>query len=208
MTVFRTVFFCTFSLLLVQVSTVVAIAGDRSDRAEQLILDLSEQAKLILSTTEDTLSEREIHFVKAIEGDFRFDVISEIVIGPTWQTLSSTQRNLFIDLFSDFYLQAYGSQLGGYPGDRFDILSSSENGSRDSFVKTKLNRPKRTSVTLLWRVREFEGKPYIIDLVIDDISVALSHREHFDGVLKDDGIEGVITLLTIRAERLSAQPLY
>jgi phospholipid transport system substrate-binding protein len=207
LTVLRTVFFSILSLFLVQVSLMTATAGDRSDRAERLILNLSEQAKSILSTTEDTLFERETRLVKAIEEDFNFKVISEFVIGPGWQSLSSSEQRIFIELFSDFYLQAYGSQLGGYPGDSFKIVSSVEKGSRDSFVVAKLVRPKRIPVTLRWRIREFEGKPNVIDIVIDDISVALSHREHFDGVIKDDGIEGVITLLTIRAERLSAQPL-
>lgn len=184
-----------------------ATAGDRSDRAERLILNLSEQAKFILSTTGDALSERETQLVKAIEEDFNFKVISEFVIGPDWQSLSSSQQRIFIELFSDFYLQAYGNQLGGYPGDSFNIVSSVEKGSRDSFIVAKLVRPKRTPVTLRWRIREFEGKPYVIDIVIDNISVALSHREHFDAVIRDDGIEGVITLLTIRAERLSAQSL-
>ncbi|MEH6548122.1 MAG: ABC transporter substrate-binding protein [Sneathiella sp.] len=208
MTVLRIVFFSILCMLLVQASAMTATAGDRSDRAERFILDLSEQAKAILSSPDDSLSEREARLARTIEDKFNFEVISEFVVGPKWKTLSKARQSVFIKLFSDFFLQAYNSQLGGYPGDKFVIVSSAEKGSRDSFIMAKLLRPKRSPVTLRWRIREYAEKPYVIDIVIDDISVALSHREHFDGVIKDDGIDGVITLLTIRAERLSAQPLY
>ncbi|MEH6524948.1 MAG: ABC transporter substrate-binding protein [Sneathiella sp.] len=208
MTVLRIVFFSILSILLVQTSAMTAAAGDRSDRAERLILELSEQAKAILSSPDDSLSEREARLARTIEDKFNFEVISEFVVGPKWQTLSKARQSVFIKLFSDFFLQAYGSQLGGYPGDKFKIESSAEKGTRDSFIRAQLLRPKRSPVTLRWRIREYDGKPYVIDIMIDDISVALSHREHFDGVIKDDGVDGVITLLAIRAERLSAQPLY
>lgn len=207
MTVFRAVFLCIITLSIVNVVTIAAIAGDRSDRSKRLILSMSDQATTILSSSEDTLSEREAQLGRAIEEGFNFDVISEFVVGADWQTLSISQKTKFIELFSDFYLQAYGSQLGGYPGDSLKIVSSVEKGRRDSFIVTRLDRHNRNPVTVRWRLRDIEGKPYIIDLVIDDISVALSHREHFDAVIRDEGIAGVITLLTIRAERLSAQPL-
>jgi len=181
-------------------------AEDRSHRAEKLVNDLSLNAKDILSRKEKSLEERESHLIQSIGDNFHLVFIGEFVVGPDWGKMSEMQQEEFIELFQDFYLRAYSSQLGGYPEDELVIISTLKKGSKDSFVITELNRPKRQTVSIHWRIREFEDKPQIIDILIDGTSVAFSHREGFSKVLKNDGIEGLIDLLKIRAERLSAQP--
>jgi phospholipid transport system substrate-binding protein len=192
----------------VQVPIQFASANERAVMAQQLIQNLSEQSSSILSNQNNSLSEREDNLVRLLEKNFDLESISKFVVGPKWETLSNAQKNIFTELFSDFYLRAYGSQLGGYPGDRLEIISAKDRGRKDSFVMTRLERRKRKPVILRWRVREIDGELLITDLFIGQTSVALSHREHFDKVMKDEGIAGLITLLTIRAERLPAQPHY
>ncbi|MCR9213548.1 MAG: ABC transporter substrate-binding protein [Proteobacteria bacterium] len=189
-----------------QVFSISSFAEERSDRARALISDLAGNAKTILSLPEKTLDEREQHLIESIGNEFHIPFISQFVVGPGWDNLSDQQRADFLELFEDFFLRAYSSQLGGYPDEELVIVSAAKKGSKDSFVMTKLRRPERQTVSIRWRVREFQDKPQIIDLWIDGTSVALTHREGFHRVLSNDGIDGLINLLKIRAERLSAQP--
>ncbi|WP_301105858.1 ABC transporter substrate-binding protein [Sneathiella sp.] len=182
-----------------------AAAGDRATRAEAVILELSQQAREILSQTDTPLQSRENHLTAVIGRHFHFTLISELVVGPGWTDLPQHQRQEFLNLFRDFYLNAYGSQLGGYPDDEFTILDVQEKGSRDAFVTTRLIRPKREPVVVDWRLREILGAPLIIDILINGTSVAISHREGFQPILASEGIGGLITLFQIRAERLNAE---
>jgi phospholipid transport system substrate-binding protein len=181
-------------------------AGERAERAQALVVELSGDAKAVLSQSNAPLAEREDQLAETIRDGFQIKFIGKFVVGPDWEKMTDAQRNDFIELFEDFYLKAYSSHLGGYPQDELIIVSAFEKGSKDSFVVTKLKRPKRKTVSVRWRVRENEQTPQIIDIVIDGTSVALTHRKGFDRVLQADGIEGLISLLRIRAERLSAQP--
>lgn len=182
-----------------------AVAAERATRAEAVILDLSRQARDILSQTDKPIRARESQLATSIGRHFHFTLISELVVGPDWADLPQHQRQEFLNLFRDFYLLSYGSQLGGYPDDDFTILTVEEKGARDAFVTTRLIRPKRDPVVVDWRLREVLGSPLIIDILINGTSVAISHREGFQPVLSSDGIEGLITLFQIRAERLNAE---
>ncbi|MFC4270286.1 hypothetical protein GQF03_00865 [Sneathiella chungangensis] len=180
-----------------------ASAGERATRAQAVIAGLSGQAKAILSQPDKPLASRESHLAAIIGRNFHFTLIAELVIGPEWETLPQERRQEFLELFRDFFLQAYGSQLGGYPGDEFTVLSVEEKGSRDAYVHSRLIRPQREAVEIDWRLREILGTPLIIDIIINGTSVALSHREAFYPVLRREGIGGLITLFKIRAERLN-----
>ncbi|MAZ02135.1 MAG: hypothetical protein CMN56_03260 [Sneathiella sp.] len=193
------------ALSALTVGETVAQTDNRGARAEAAILAISEKAKSILSQRSKPLAEREKLLVATIGRNFHFTLIAELVIGPSWEKLPHDQRQEFLDLFRDFFLSSYGSQLGGYPDDRFVIQSVAEKGARDSFVRTTLTRPKRETITLDWRLREVLGRPLIIDLLINGTSVAISHRESFNLVLSSDGMEGLLTLFKIRAERLNAE---
>ncbi len=203
---FRKIGFGLVLTVVCQMLAVSSFAEDRSDRARALISDLAGNAKSILSLPEKTLDEREQHLIEAIGSEFHIPFISQFVVGPGWESLSDQQRADFLELFEDFFLRAYSSQLGGYADEKLVIVSAIKKGSKDSFVQTKLHRPERQTVKIRWRIREFQNKPQIIDLWIDGTSVALTHREGFHRVLSNDGIDGLINLLKIRAERLSAQP--
>ena len=182
-----------------------AMTDDRGPRAQAVILELSENARRILSQTDKPLQSREKELTATIGPHFHFTLMSELVIGPGWTDLPQPQRQEFLNLFRDFYLHSYGRQFGGYPGDEFTILSVKEKGSRDAFVTTRLIRPKRDAVRVDWRLREVLGKPLIIDILINGTSVAISHREGFQPILAGEGIAGLITLFQIRAERLNAE---
>lgn len=184
----------------------VGHAEDRSHRAERLVSTLKLDAHKILSEPDKSLDERETHLAEAIRNRFHIAFIGEFVVGPTWDNLSDAQQSEFLELFGDFFLRAYSGQLGGYAEDELVIVSAAKKGSKDSFVVTTLSRPKRQTSTVRWRIREFDEKPLVIDILIDGTSVALDHRAGFHRVLENDGIDGLITLLKIRAERLSAQP--
>ncbi|WP_161314967.1 ABC transporter substrate-binding protein [Sneathiella litorea] len=181
------------------------LAGERAKRAESVIVNLSRQATEILSQTDKPLNSRETQLAATIGRHFHFTLIAELVVGPKWEGIPQHERQEFLNLFRDFYLDSYGSQLGGYPDDEFTILSVQEKGSRDVFVKARLIRAQREAVVVDWRLREVLGRSLIIDILINGASVAFSHRENFHPVLSNDGIGGLITLFKIRAERLKAE---
>lgn len=194
----------SLGLLLICLTIPPGIAADQVTRARSLINAVADHADSILSEETTPLEVRERKLYSLIANNFHFGYITEFVVGPTWGTVPDKQRTEFTGLFKDFFIRSYGAEFGGYPGDTFIIVSVSEKGGLDSFVHSRLLRRGRPADSILWRVREFEHRPFIIDLIINGTSVALTHHQDFREILQNEGIDRLITLFKIRQERLSA----
>lgn len=183
-----------------------AVNADSSkDVARRLISTITENASFILTPDDNSLEEREGEFHQFLEENIDFSFIAALVMGGYWQQMSDEQKQDFIDLFANFFLKSYASQFGGYPGEKIFIQRVRQNGATDVFVKLQLHRPNRKPTTSEWRIREFAGIPQIIDLEVAGVSVVISHKKGFHQHLSRKGVDGLLTLLRIRADRLSAQ---
>ncbi|GLQ07288.1 MlaC/ttg2D family ABC transporter substrate-binding protein [Sneathiella chinensis] len=180
-------------------------AEGRVDPAYKLIQSMAEQAKSRLSNDTLPIDRRESLFRQDIRPAFDFDFISAFVVGPKWDRLEPRQKEEFTDLFSEFFLQSYSFQFGGYPEDRFEILEVKANGDGDLFVLTQLFRPNRKRVVSRWRLRESADGLRIVDVEISGTSVITAHRKSFHNQLVRGSVEGLLNILRMRAERLSPQ---
>lgn len=193
------------AIFVLILGTGAVIAGVSNETAKRFISDITENASFILMPDEQMLEEREKEFHSFLKQNFDFSFISALVMGNYWNQMSDEQRSEFIGLFSDFFLKSYASQFGGYPGEKSVIRQVQRNSTTDAFVKLSLYRPKRKPANSEWRIREFAGIPRIIDLKVSGVSVVISHKKGFHRHMERKGVEGLLTLLRIRAERLSAQ---
>ncbi|MEH6402997.1 MAG: ABC transporter substrate-binding protein [Sneathiella sp.] len=174
-------------------------------QAHDLIQSLVDRAPVILRPSNKSLENREQVLQKELGQHIDFALMASVVMGRYWKTMEAAQKNDFFDLFSDFFLNSYTPLLGGYPGDKLEVRYSRNNGSQDVFVRTQLMRQNRKTIVSDWRMRKTGNKLRIIDLNVSGISVIVSHRESFHQHLDKKGVDGLLKLLQIRAERLPAQ---
>jgi ABC-type transporter MlaC component len=53
-------------------------------------------------------------------------------------------------------------------------------------------------------VRVTDGRHGIIDVMVGGVSMALTHRQEFSGLIKKGGMQGLINLLNARVDKLPA----
>ena len=79
------------------------------------------------------------------------------------------------------------------------VVGSAPLGSHDAPVDTALDGPAHDSpLHTAWRVRDFEGRLAIIDVVVEGVSIAMLQRQEFAQVLSRDGIEALLAPLRQR----------
>lgn len=183
-----------------------SLADERTETAVSMIEEISTTASSVLSSRQETLDERERNFHSILKKKIDFPFMSPLVMGAYWFRMNEEQKLEFTALFSDFFLNSYASQFGGYPGEKVRVKTVHKNGPKDVFVRLQLKRPGQRVSISEWRIREFAGIPKIIDVAIAGTSVVISHRKGFHEHLNKKGVEGLLTLLRIRADRISAQP--
>ncbi len=184
----------------------LSFADDRTETAIKMIEEISSIASSLLSSQEKSLNERESDFHSVLKKNIDFRFIAPLIMGTYWSQMNEEQKLDFTNLFADFFLKSYASQFGGYPGEKIRVKAVHKNGPKDVFVRLELKRPNQRIAISEWRIREFAGIPRIIDVSVAGASVVISHRKGFHQHLDKKGVEGLLTLLRIRADRVTAQP--
>lgn len=186
-------------------ASVAMAGGAKSDRAAQHIADLAANAIVVLEKQDLTLEQREDEFRVILQKGFNLKFIGRFVAGRSWRKMSSGQQQEYSALFSEYVLKSYASQLGGYAGEKFEVNSARAVGKKDVLVKSKIVRPSGPPIKTDWRLREFDGDPRIIDLMIEGISMAVTLRQEFGSVIRKKGVEGLLDRLRMKAEKMMAQ---
>jgi len=132
----------------------------------------------------------------------RFDVamISRIVLGRHWQTATAQERANFNALFGDFVVATYGRHLDNYAGEALRVGHAVDKGKRGTLVKSEIVRSNGNPVSLNWRLRRVGEDWRVVDLIVEGVSLALTHRAEADSVIRNEN--GRISALLERMRSL------
>lgn len=182
-----------------------ATAESRGQAADPIVFiqKLADQAINVLSTQNGSLKDREDRFRDLLRDDFAMDKISRFVVGGYWRRMSDEQRDTYQKLFSEWVLKTYSVRLGGYSGEQFRVIKKSPAGKRDVIVHTRIEQTAGNAFNANWRVRKVDDRYKIIDIYVEGVSMAVTQRSEFETILRRHGIDGLISQLRNRLEKLS-----
>ena len=172
--------------------------------AIQHIQLLGEQALGTLQRGDMSLEKREAALSGILNRGFDLPLIARFVLGKYWRRATPEQRESYVELFGQFVIKSYSRRLGGFEGSSFDIVGAEPIGKSDVLVTTILQRKSGPSFKVGWRVRLIGDKHKIIDMMAEGISMALSQRQEFAAVLKRDGVERLLQILSAKVGRMPA----
>ena len=197
-----------FPLLVLIVASIglgaIVQAAAESGGASRFIRDLGDQAIQVLQTPNLTLEQREGRFREILRQGFNVDFIGRFVIGKHWRKASAQQKADYQQLFGEYILQTYAGRFGGYAGEKLTVAEEKAAGKTDVVVRTRIDRPSGSPINADWRVRVTDGRYGIIDVMVQGVSMALTHRQEFSALIRKNGVDGLIQLLHARVDKLPA----
>jgi phospholipid transport system substrate-binding protein len=127
-------------------------------------------------------------------------------MGNYWKQASPEQQKEYLHVFSEWIVKTYAIRFGGYSGEKFSVSDTRVNEQdKDVFVATRIDRPDgKPPILASWRVRAIDGKPKIVDVQVDGVSMLVTHRSEFASVGAQGGVNGIIESLKGRIAKLSA----
>ncbi len=167
------------------------------DDAKIKIQRLADSALGILA--DKTLSQpgREENLRKILLANFNIRAIGKFVVGPHWRSASRDERSEFLGVFETYMVKTYAVRLGRYAGEKVKIVFI-QPAKRGFVVGSQVVRPNRPPVELKWRLRKpKKGELAVVDVVIENISMALTQRQEFAAVIQQRGgnLRGLISAL-------------
>ena len=76
----------------------------------------------------------------------------------------------FSEIFEVHIVQIYSSQLGTYKGQVFEV-NNTEIKNKDAFVYSTITSPDYPTTNIVWRIRERNNIPKVIDMQVEGVSL-------------------------------------
>ncbi len=165
---------------------------------------LGEQAFGAVQRNDMTLDKREAILADKLSQGFDLPLIARFVLGRYWRPATPDQRDSYVDLYGKFVVKSYSKNLGGFAGSSFDVVGAEPIGKSDFLVMTILRRKSGSPFKTGWRVRLIDEKYKIIDVIVEGVSMAVTQRQEFASVLKRDGVERLLQILSAKVGRMPA----
>ncbi len=185
---------------------VAASAAATYDSEEAaFIQSLANQAVEVLRDESLPSESREARFRDLLQDGIAIGKIGRFVVGKHWRQMTPEQQDDYLELYGEWALKTYSSRLSGYSGQTFKITKSVATDKGDIFVSSRIRPPDDAEpIRVDWRVRTIDGKPKVIDIVVEGTSMLLTQRSEFLAVLGKRGIEGLLDTMRLRVSEFPA----
>lgn len=127
-------------------------------------------------------------------------LIARLCLGRHWRTAGKEQRTQYVELFRANVLAVLSRRMSYYTGGEKFVVTASRPARDDAMVASEIiyatNDPP---LKIEWRVRVTDGRPIIIDVLPEGVSLVLTYRSEFDEVVARSGMDGLLAELRDRA---------
>lgn len=173
----------------------LAMADINKDEAVDMVKVLTKEGIEQLVDTSASLEERNKRFERLFTQNLDLDFIGKYVLGRYWRTANAQQRREFINLYRDFNVKIWSKRFDEFRGKRFVFKgTSAANNPNQIFVNTEVPMKEGKPASVKWRVYDHNGKLKIIDIIIENVSLAQTARNEYTSFIakSSNGIEGLL----------------
>jgi phospholipid transport system substrate-binding protein len=170
--------------------------------AGQFVQELGNKAIKVIADKNLMPEQRSEHYHGLLRESFDLPTIGRFVLCRAWKTATPEQQKAYMELFEALIINIYGDKLSFYTGESFRVTGSRPEGENDFVVNSEVIRHSGTPpIKVDWRVRQKNGKPAVLDVVIEGVSQSITQRQEYASILQSKGGK-IEELLKVMRERL------
>ncbi len=185
---------CMFLTLFLGFSP-LAMANINKDEAVDMVKALTKEGIEQLVDTSASAEEKNKRFERLFTQNLDLDFIGKYVLGRYWRTANAQQRREFINLYREFNVKIWSKRFDEFRGKKFVFDgASAANNPNQIFVNTSVPMKEGKPAGVKWRVYDHNGKLKIIDIIIENVSLAQTARNEYTSFIAKSpkGIEGLL----------------
>ena len=140
-------------------------------------------------------AEKAKRYEKLFNSALDLDFIGKFVLGRNWRTATPAQRKAFIQVYRELNVKTWSKRFDEFKGKAFVFTGTTPSSSAGQvYVDSTVNMGEGEPAKVKWRVRQ-EGKSFkIVDIVIENVSLAITARNEYSGFIKNNpgGVDALI----------------
>lgn len=175
-----------------------AFAAETKEQAAlKMVKAIGDEAVATLADKSLSEVQKQERFEKFLDSSFDMKRIGRFVLGQYWRDATGAEQTEFLNVFRDYMVTSYAEKIGSYSGENLEIKDATSLNDKESLVHSVIVRPNGPPIKLDWRVRKTNDGEKIVDVIIEGISMAQTHRSEFASVVSQPGVgvEGLINKL-------------
>ncbi|MGE5146450.1 MAG: phospholipid-binding protein MlaC [Candidatus Eiseniibacteriota bacterium] len=171
--------------------------------ARALVQHIADEASDILKRNDKDARQRA--FRKLFEDSFNAAAIGRFVLGRNREGLTPAQFDRFMAVFQDLVAKTTTTRLAGYAGEKLKILDVKSYGAH-WMVVSQASPQGRQPVRFDWVVARAKSGPKVVDIRVENLSMAITERDEFASVLRDNNgqIDSLIAFMQDKIRVLDA----
>lgn len=173
----------------------VAKADVNAAKAEEFVKNATQEGLVEIINSKASQAERNARFEKLFNSALDLKFIGRFVLGRYWKTASNEQRDRFIDVYRKLNVQTWSKRFDEFKGKEFIFKGTTPSSSSNQiFVNSIVPMDQGQPANVVWRVKQQGDKFKIVDIIIENVSLAITARNEYSAFIKKSpkGIDGLI----------------
>jgi phospholipid transport system substrate-binding protein len=201
-----------FAAIAMVAAILFGASGARADEAAEaasaqtFIRTLADQALVYVNSKTMSDAERSAGFRKLFVEAFDIPDIGRFVLGRHWKSASADQQQDFLKAFEEFTVLTWSTRFKDYSGVSLVVDGASPADEGYFLVESHIVRLQGEPLPVGWRAHKVDAKWKITDILIENVSMALTQRQDFASVIQSSGgtVDGLLTTMHKKIDELRA----
>lgn len=134
---------------------------------------------------------------------FDYESMSQVILATNWRQATPSQREQFINLFRELLEQTYFSAMDSYNNQQVRMGRERQRGKL-AVVHTYITSANK-EVPVSYKLRLRDNGWYAYDVTVDGISLVSNYRTSFRNLVKQRGMEGLLSELAGKVANLKTK---
>lgn len=135
---------------------------------------------------------------------FDFREMAKSSLGKNWNTITSEERDRFVELFSSLVKKRYIGKINDYTDQ--EIVYTKQLIKKDRAMVYSLIIDKGTEIPIIYKLKADQEKWFIYDMKIENVSMVLNYRRDFDSVIRKEKFAGLLERITEQLDKQQDSP--
>jgi phospholipid transport system substrate-binding protein len=166
------------------------------DGPRQVVEMTTSQVLAVLRDGSLTREAKQIKIEEIVYDQVDFVTLSRLVLARNWKRLSKGEQTEFMNEFKRHLSITYGDSIDKYKNESVRITGDRKETRGDWTVMTKVvGGPGGSEFLVNYRLREKDGRWWIIDIIVEGVSMVSNFRSQFQEIMATGGPERLLRLL-------------
>lgn len=128
---------------------------------------------------------------------FDFARMTQLAAGKYWRTATADQKKALVTEFRNMLVRTYTKAFAEYRNQTIEMLPfKMPPDATEVTVKTTINKPGAQPIPVDYEMKKGPDGWKAFDIVINGVSMVMSYRGTFDTEVQQNGIDGLIKMLS------------